>query len=196
MELHVHNPQPKETMICLRNCLNSLSNWTGLKAVPALLPLCPDEDAVLLDVPSFSQTDDYSCGAIAAWSIVETFRPKADFWKFYCVVRPEPDVGVGPKRVLAALKKFRIRTRVRSAMTWRDIRQTVDEGYPMLIGTGFGEDGEASHWSTLYGYVTRPRRVFLGNQVGLVRNQVCIGWGEFVDAWWNPRGQAVVCRGK
>jgi hypothetical protein len=154
------------------NCLNWLSDWTGLKAVPALLPLCPDEDAVLLDVPSFSQTDDYSCGAIAAWAVVETFRPKANFWKFYQLVRPEPEVGVGPRRVLTALKKFRIGTRVRRGMKWKEIHQTVDEGFPMLIGTGFDEDVEGAHWSTVYGYGTHPGRVFIGNQPGLLRNQV------------------------
>jgi hypothetical protein len=74
-------------------------------------------------------------------------------------------------------------------MTWRDIRQTVDQGYPMLIGTGFSEDGGAAHWSTLYGYGIHPRRVFLGNQPGLVHNQVCVDWTEFVDAWWNPCGK-------
>ena len=79
-------------MYCLRNIINAASDFTGLKAVPSLLPLCADQDAVLLDVPSYSQTDDYSCGAIAAWSIVETFRPMANFWEFYQLVRPEPEV--------------------------------------------------------------------------------------------------------
>ena len=72
----------------------------------------------------------------------------------------------------------------------------LNEGYSMLIGTGFNEDGEGAHWSTLYGYGTNPRRVFLGNQPGLLRNQVCIDWPEFLDEWWNPRGTAIVCWGK
>jgi hypothetical protein len=191
--------QPKGTMsmYCLQECINLLSDWTGLKAVPALLPLCVDDDAVLLEVPSFSQTDDYSCGAIAAWSIVETFRPRANFWKFYQLVRPEPDVGVGPKRVLAALRKFGVGTRVRRGMKWKDIRENIDEGYPMLIGTGREDpDSQGDHWSTFYGYGTHPRRVLIGNQPGLLRNQVCIDWPEFRDEWWNPRGTAIVCSGK
>src|SRR6266436_5702016 len=97
----VSTTQLKGTMSCLQSCLNAASDWTGLKAIPALQPLCTDKDAVLLDVPSYSQTDDYSCGAIAAWSIVETFRPRANFEKFYDLVQPEPGagVGVGPRRV-------------------------------------------------------------------------------------------------
>jgi hypothetical protein len=162
-------------MNCLQNFINSASDWTGLKAVPALLPLCTDKDAVLLDVPSYSQTDDYSCGAIAAWSIVETFRPRADFWKFYQLVQPEPGVGVGPRRVLAALKKFGIGTHVRSKMDWKAIRVTIDEGFPMLIGNGKEDsDVQGDHWSTLYGYGTHYRRVFLGNQPGVLRHQTVV----------------------
>jgi len=184
-------------MNCLQDCLNSLSDWTGLKAIPALLPFSAYEDAVQLDVPSLSQTDDYSCGAIAAWSIVETFRPRANFEKFYDLVWPEPGVGVGPKRVLAALKKFRIGTQVRRGMKWKDIRATIDEGFPMLIGTGKEDpDSQGDHWSTLVGYATHPRRVFLGNQPGLLRNRVCVDWAEFREEWWNPPAVAIICWGK
>jgi hypothetical protein len=183
--------------MCVQNCLDAFSSWTGLKAIPALLPLSPDEDAVLLDVPSFSQVDTFSCGAIAGWSIVETFRPRANFWRFYQAVRPEPGVGVGPRRVLAALKKFRIGTHLRYKMDWKDIRATIDKGFPMLIGTGKEDpDAQGDHWSTLVGYANHPRRVFLGNQPGLLRNQVCVEWAEFRNEWWNPRGAAIVCWGK
>ena len=65
---------------------------------------------------------------------METFRPRANFERFYDLVQPEPEVGDGPKRVLAALKKFGIGTRV--SRGWKDIRATIDEGFPMLIGTG------------------------------------------------------------
>src|SRR5258708_35696025 len=103
-------------------------------------------------VPSYSQTDDCSCGAIAAWSIVETLRPKANFEKFYDLVQPEPGVGVGPRPVLAALKKFGIGTHVRSNMKWEDIRATIDQGFPMLVGTGKEDpDGEGDHWPVLPG---------------------------------------------
>jgi hypothetical protein len=60
----------------LQTLINAASQCTGLKAIPSLLPVCADEDAVLLEVPSYNQTDDFSSGAIAAWSIVETFRPR------------------------------------------------------------------------------------------------------------------------
>ena len=57
-------------------------------------------------------------------------------------------------------------------MDWKDIRATIDEGFPMLIGTGKEDpDVQGDHWSTLYGYGTHYRRVFLGNQPGVLRNQ-------------------------
>ena len=64
-------------MYSLQNSINAASDCTGFKAMPSLLPLCADTDAVLLDVPSYSQTDDYSCGAIAAWSIKTGRRSEA-----------------------------------------------------------------------------------------------------------------------
>ena len=183
--------------MCVQNSLDAFSSWTGLKAIPARLPLCPGEDAVLLDVPSFSQVDTFSCGAIAAWSIVETFRPRANFWRFYQAVRPEPDDGVGLRRVLAALKKFGIGTRVRRRMGWKEIRAAIGDGHPMLIGTGKEDpDSQGDHWSTLVGYATHPRRVFLGNQPGLLRNRVCVDWAEFREEWWNPPAVAIICWGK
>jgi hypothetical protein len=181
----------------LQTIINTASECTGLKAIPSLLPLCADKDAVLLDVPSYSQTDDFSCGAIAAWSIVETFRPRASFRKFYDLVQPTPGEGVGPRRVLAALKRFRIGTRVRSKMGWKDIMQTIDDGFPMLVGTGHEMDDEGclgDHWSLLFGYLARPKQVYLGNQPGLLRNHVVLKWRDFLKEW-NPVGKAIVCWG-
>jgi hypothetical protein len=47
----------------------------------------------------------------------------------------------------------------------------------------------------LYGYGTHPRRVYLGNQPGIIYNQVSMLWREFVDEEWNPSGKAIVCWG-
>lgn len=181
----------------LQTLINAASDCTGLKAIPSLLPLCADKDAVLLDVPSYSQCDDFSCGAIAAWSVVETFRPRANFAKFYDLVRPEPGVGVGPRRVRAALKKFRIGTRLQTRMDWKDITKNIDAGFPMLVGTGheFDDDGmQGDHWSVLLGYLARPRQIYLGNQPGILRNQVVLDWADFLKEW-NPKGKAIACWG-
>lgn len=175
--------------------LNIISDWIGVKAIPALSTIPVTEDTVLLDVPSYSQTDGYSCGAIAAWSIVETFNPRADFWKLYNAVSPDEDEGVGPGPVMAALRKFKIKAGTRTGMGWKAIKATIDQGFPMLVGTGKeSEEMDGDHWSLLYGYGVNPNRVFLGNQPGILRNQVEVEWAEFRDEWWSPRGQAIVCR--
>jgi hypothetical protein len=133
--------------------------------------------------------------AIAAWSIVETFHPNTRFAKFYDLVQPGPGIGVGPKRVRAALNKFKVATQMRGNMGWIDIRKTIDDGFPMLVGTGFDENGAGAHWSLLIGYGNRPRRVYLGNQPGVLRNKIWVSWKEFDEEWWNPRGKGVVCWG-
>ena len=121
----------------------------------------------MLDVPSDSQTDGYSCGAIAAWSIVETFRPRANFWNFYQEVSPDPGEGVGPTRVVAVLRKLKIGVGVRMKFGWKDIQRSIDVGYPMLVDTGFEfPELEGGHWSVLYGY-ERGSELSPANLIGM-----------------------------
>ena len=182
-------------MECIQTVINTLSDWTGLKAIPSLCDLTPEKHDVVLDVPSYSQTDDYSCGAIGAWSIVETFSPRANFWRFYQAVQPVPGEGVGPGPLIWALRKFKVGARMRTKMGWADIKKTIDNGFPMLIGTGM-DSPEGDHWNVLYGYGLHPRRVYLGNQIGVLCNQCRVDWDEFLESWWNPVGKAVVCWGR
>jgi hypothetical protein len=93
---------------CLQQTIDRVTDYVGLKAIPSLLTLPEEKNAVLLDVPSYSQCDSYSCGATAAWSIVEIFHPRANFWKLYKAVSPDEDEGVGTRRVLQALHKFNV----------------------------------------------------------------------------------------
>ena len=148
----------------------------------------------MLDIPCYSQTDTYSCGAIAAWSVVETFKPRANFWKFYQAVQPDPETGSTDRQVLSALRKFKIGYRVRRNLGWPDLVKAIDDGFPMLIGTG-KENSTGDHWSLLYGYGTRHRKVYLANQIGVLRNQIRVEWGEVLATWWNPVGMAIVCWG-
>jgi hypothetical protein len=109
---------------------------------------------------------------------------------------PHPDTGEVAHGG-AALKKFGIGTRVSRRMDWKDIRATIDEGFPMLIGTGKEDPHvQGDHWSTLYGYGTHNRRAFPGNPPGVLRNQTSVDWGEFLAEWWNPKGKAIICWGK
>ena len=183
-------------MDCVQACIDRLSDLTGIKAIPSLLDVGIHDDDAVLDVPAYSQTDGYSCGATAGWAIVKTFRPRANFDRFYNLVRPEPGVGVGPRRVISALRKFGIGTRTCRALGWKDIKKCIDDGFPMLVGTGKeGPSVEGDHWSILYGYRPKPRSVFIGNDPGLFRSQLVVPWNEFSRSCWNPKGMAIVCWG-
>jgi len=174
--------------------VDTITEWLGVKAMPSILHPPYEGDVVILDVPSYSQTDEYSCGAIAAWSIVETFYPKVDFWKFYTTVNPDPDEGIGPRGIVSALRKFKIGTHARRRLKWEDIKEIIDDGCPMLVGTGREIFEFGDHWNVLYGYGKRPDRVFLGNVPGLLRNQEVMSFKKF-SREWNPCGEAIVCWG-
>ena len=182
----------------LMNCLDQLSDWTGVKAIPETWCSAEgDENSILLDVPSYCQTDSYSCGATAAYAVLKTFKPRADFARFYADVRPLPKDGCGPRRVTAALEKFGVGVACKKNLTWKDICKNIDSGFPMLIGTGKEDPKlQGDHWSVLYGYAVKPDRVFLSNQVSLLNQRIELRRSNFEKAWWNPVGKALVCWGK
>lgn len=57
--------EAKGNIDCLQTAIDALSDWRGLKAIPSLCSLKLESDVVVLDVPGYSQTDSFSCGAVA-----------------------------------------------------------------------------------------------------------------------------------
>jgi hypothetical protein len=167
------------------------------KIKPAFLELAVPEDGVMLEVPAYGQLDTYSCGATAGYALVRTFHKRANFKRFYRAVSPDPEEGIGPLYLRRALRKFRVGTRERRNMKWPDIRECIDQGFLLLIGTGKeNPDWQGDHWSVLYGYGRRPKRVYLTNQPGVLWHQEEVPWGQFVRSVWNPAGKALVCWGE
>lgn len=155
----------------------------------------PGESKLLM--PSYCQTDWYSCGPIAAWSVLETFHPDADFATFYHDCRPLPTEGTSEGKLVKALRKHGIGISVRHDLTFEKIARAIESGFPIITGVGHDyEDGD--HWVVIYGVSRKPKRVFVSNIVRWhfpFNSREDFTWKEWLKEW-NPRGDGLVCWGK
>ncbi len=169
---------------------------------PSCLRMIPDlrddyvnnDTEVKLAVPFFCQSDWYSCGAVAGWSVVKYFHPAATFRAFYKEVNPLPLEGTSEGKLVRALRRHGVRVSIRRKLRFADLCTAIENGRPAIVGIGHEyEDGD--HWIVIYGVGTRPRRVFVCNWVRPGRSREELTWAEF-RALWNPTGHGLVCWGK
>lgn len=178
----------------MSNPLDWFSKLTGVHAIRSSLPMSQSDDEVTLDIAGYRQTDTFSCGASAGYTIVKTFHPEVDFDDFFTALRPDPERGVSVSMLLRALKKFKVGTSIKDYMSFREIAKAIDSGYPVIVGrlTEHGQD----HWSVIYGYGNNPQRVFLVNRSGNPLLPPIMGWTEFQSSFRAVGGPAIKCWGR
>lgn len=148
-----------------------------------------------LDVPFYSQNDWYSCGATAGWAVVKTFHPKANWKAFYQAVNPLPMEGTTTGKLLRALRQFGIGVSIRETLSFADIAQAIESGFPLIVGIRH-QDPVSDHWIVIYGIGRKPQRIFACNQIyAWSRSRAELSWDEF-RRLWNPRGHGFLCWGK
>ena len=169
---------------------------------PACLRLIPDlfddhihdESEIKLAVPFFCQTDWYSCGAVAGWSVLKYFHSGASFDAFYKDVHPLPLVGTSEGKLVRALRRHGVTVSIRHRLRFEDLHAAIESGRPVIVGIGHEFEG-GDHWIVVYGIRRRLRRVHVCNWLRPGRSRQELSWSEFC-ALWNPRGRGLVCRGK
>ena len=161
---------------------------------PACLRMIPDlrddyvndESETKLAVPFFCQTDWYSCGAVAGWSVLKYFHPEANFRAFYQEVNPLPLIGTSEGKLVRALHRHGVGVSIRRKLSFIELCSAIENGRPVIVGVGHEhEDGD--HWIVLYGFGHRPKRIFCCNWVRPGRSREELTWKEF-RALWNPFG--------
>lgn len=174
--------------------LDYLSGLTGVHVMESNLPSARNDNEVTLDVRGFRQTDTYSCGASAGFSVVSTFHPEVDFDDFYEVLRPKPGAGVNAQNLCRALRRFKVGFKTREYMSFEQIAKSIDDGFPIIVGrlTEHGED----HWSVVYGYGREPKSVFLICRSGNPLLPAKMDWDSFRSSFRAVRGPAIQCWGR
>lgn len=167
-----------------------LPSW----AIPDLLPELIGDREVKLEIPAFAQTDAYSCGAVAAYSVIRTFRSDISFRDVWAVAPPSKAWGMSTQGVTRTLRSFGIGVAVRHGLQARDVRKSIDDGFPIIVSIRNPGSSEG-HWVVLYGYGLRPHRYFISGQArpGFSRQRLS---GREFRRRWEPIGNGLICWGK
>jgi hypothetical protein len=140
--------------------LDGFSEKTGICVVRDRLSHPCSPEVVTLDIPGYRQVESYTCGFVAGLMVLHTFRPTACIDAFYKAVKPTEKHGASTRKVVNALRKFDIGVSIRHDLDFTAICQQIDSGFP-IIACVHTSDPEIDHWVVIYGYGTRPNRVFI-----------------------------------
>lgn len=172
--------------------LSVVPELLGIKKIPDLLPHGRHERSRKIPLKGYFQTDGYSCGAIAGWSVLKFLKPGSSFKKFYEDCDPSETWGVSTTRLSAALRKHSVRVSTRPKMDFDAIKTSIEGGSPVLVSIDVGCE-EHLHWVVIYGIGWNPRRIFIsGHSIPGFSKRV-IPWRQFKRSIWIPSGLGLVC---
>ena len=139
---------------------NLISKVTGVVCVPDRL--AHPSDAVTLDLSGYSQIDDFSCGAVAGWIVLEAFDRRRSFRKFYDCCSPKNPGGTSTPRLAHALREnCRGVQLLRHRISFARLCRAIDDGFPVICCVDHDKRDDFSHWLVAYGYQQRPARVLV-----------------------------------
>ena len=174
--------------------LDTIPLALGIQKIPDLLPNTTGKNEIKLSLPSYCQTDTYSCGALAGWSVLKFLKSNANFKVFYEACAPDREYGTSNARLMAALRKHGVSVGDRKNLGFKTIHRCIRSGKPIpaAIAEGAIFDDDAAHWIVIYGVGTKPNRIFISGKTrpGFSRQQLT--WHEFKSIWY-PQGHGLVC---
>ena len=118
--------------------LDSIPQALGIQTIPDLMPENEGRNEIKLALHSYCQTDTYSCGAIAGWSVLEFLRPEADFKAFYAECAPDREYGTPNTRLKSALRKHGVSVGDQRDLNFTSIQRCLQEGKPILVAIAEG----------------------------------------------------------
>ena len=172
--------------------MDVVAAWSGIRIMrdPLRHPLTPD--VTTLDIPGYRQIDSFSCGPVVGLMLVHTWHPRVSPRHFYDRCLTTDQSGTPTNRLVRALRQCGVGVSTHEQMKWRDITDTIDEGFPVATVVG---RPDCLHWVLIYGVGINPDRIYLaGNSIPVV------GRTEYdrytFENMWDPYGFGLVCWGK
>lgn len=101
---------------------------------------------ILPHFPRSVQFDYYNCGPHSVYTILKYFGKHCTPHSVACELRTDED-GTSVSDIKRVLKRHGLNYRTISARTIRDLKTSIDQGYPALVSTHHGW-----HYSIAYGY--------------------------------------------
>lgn len=179
----------------LVGALDEFSAKTGICVISDPLRHLSSSDVVTLNIPGYRQTNSFCCGFVAGLMVLHTFRPSASIDAFYRKVRPTSEYGASTRKVVNALRKSGVGVSIRTNLTFRSIRETLDQGYP-IIACVHANEPDVQHWVVIYGYGLKPNRIFIAGNGKFFFNKREHLWSEYSKGMAPAKGFGLVCWGK
>jgi hypothetical protein len=136
-----------------------------------------------LKLKNYRQQDAYSCGLVAALSVVHYFDSVRSKKEVLSAVRPTKSSGVGSKELRRGLRKLSVDAVLHKDLTLRRLREYVACGVPVIV-TVWPEEYETDHWTVVQGFV--------GDRIHLT-NYKSMPVRGFKEEWFEV-GEGLVCK--
>jgi hypothetical protein len=191
---------PEKIESLAKAALDEFSRLTGWRTVPEPLAHPDDPNVCTLDIPGYKQIESYTCGYVAGSMILHTFHPSRSLSRFFKLCRPDYETGVQTTTLVRALRASGIGVSCRTKMSFADICEAIDSGYPIISLTKTPRSDEV-HWVVIYGYGKKPDRVFIAgddklNFIGTWLGRKEVRWVDFRRSVWGEAGFGLICWGK
>lgn len=135
--------------------------------------------------------DDYSCGALAGWSVVQLLKPQGDFRSFHKACVPSKRWGISTAKLSAAMRKHGITVAVRKELDFDVIRASIERGFPVLVSISTVTEA-FWHWVVIYGVGWSPRRIYISASLPGRHRKKIVAWRTF-ERHWRPHGFGLIC---
>ena len=138
----------------------------------------PKEDGVVtLDVPGYRQVQTYTCGYVAGMMVLHYFRPRASADRFWNKCRPDPEDGMGQRKLVRALRSSGVKVGERRHFGFDELHRAIAAGKPVITTVTLPT---TDHWVVIYGVGVSPRRVFIaGNGFPYLNRNKVMTWAQF-----------------
>lgn len=112
-----------------------------------------DADAVFNSVKQQFQLNGYSCGVIAAWSVIKALRPKSSvqFASVYKKCKPDPKSGLPDEALIRTLRHYKLKVETAPDFTLKLIHDAFRNN-KVVIACIKRRKESACHWVTICGY--------------------------------------------
>lgn len=160
----------------------------GLKALYSVERPLPIDGVSLPGLKHYRQQDYYTCGYLAALTVVEYFRPKVDPKELLSIVQPIEGVGTERDNIVEGLNHFGISVLYKDDLTIPMLHLCVELGVPVIISVW--PDGWVSdHWTIVRGF--SGRYAYLTNHYAM---NMGMFQREWIDNWEDTdTGAGLVC---
>lgn len=154
-------------------------------------PRSSPSNTITLPVKGYRQMDDYSCGALAGWSVVQLLKPQGDFRRFHKACAPSKRWGISTAKLSAAMRRHGITISLRKDLDFDVIKASIERGCPVLVSVSTITEA-FWHWVVIYGVGWNPRRIYISASLPDQPRKEVVVWRTF-EKHWRPHGFGLIC---